>query len=158
MGTSYREIERLFGETVSRKSISRHARLHLNYEQAAITEIIRQQAEITGQNHEDGVTGRLLMYSYLTAGIKRAFEDLVEGNAHVPAPVAIQMIQMMDKFDKDANSSSLLELELQFHAFMEAVKRTVPREMWDAISAETAVLTSQGRETIDSTALTIGDD
>lgn len=156
MGTSYREIERIFGDTISRKSIANHAKLHLSYEQAAIAKIIEQQGVAAQQNHEDGVSGRLLMYSYLSVGIKRAFTDLVEGNAHVPAPVAIQMIQMMDKFDHDAQGTAILELELQFQAFMEAVKRTVPHDMWDAISAETATLTSQARS-IDSTALPMGE-
>lgn len=143
LGTSYREIERLFNSTVSRKSIANHAKEHLNYEQAAIARIIEENATATKQNHEEGVRGKLLMHSYLSLGIKRAFDDMVTGNAHIPAPVAVQMIQMLDKFESDTNATAVMELEIQFQAFLQAVQNNVSRDVWTTIEAETRILAEQ---------------
>lgn len=153
LGTNYSEIERTFGTEVPRRSISRHAKEHLSYEQAAIREIIEHEARQVQVNHEDGVKGRVMWRSYLSAALKRAWDDLIEGNARIDPAVAIQIIQQMDKFDKESSSAAMEELRLQFDAFMEAVKRVVPREMWEEIAVETQKQVDRSHRDIEGTAL-----
>lgn len=156
LGTSYSEISRTFGEEIDRRSIGKHAKEHLSYEQAAIREIIEHEAKQVQANHEDGVRGAVMYRSYLSAALKRAWDDLIEGNARIDPAVAIQIIQQMDKFDKESGTAAVEELRLQFNAFMEAVKRVVPREMWEDIAAETQKVMVRAQDDIDGYALPAG--
>ncbi len=146
LGTSYSSISKQFGSDIDRRSISNHAKEHLSYEQAAIREIIEHESIEIQANYEEGVKGALMYRSYLSAALKRAWDDLIEGNARIDPSVAIQIIQQLDKFDKDTKSAAVDELRFQFNCFMEAVKRVVPREMWDDIAAETATLVNRSTD------------
>jgi hypothetical protein len=153
LGTNYSSISKQFGGDVDRRSIANHAKEHLNYEQAAIREIIEHESAEIQQNYEEGVKGALMYRSYLSAALKRAWDDLIEGNARIDPAVAIQIIQQLDKFDKDTKSAAVDELRFQFNCFMEAVKRVCPREMWEEIAAETQKLIQRSDGNVESTAL-----
>lgn len=157
LGTNYSEIERTFAHEIPRRSISSHAKDHLSYEQAAIREIIEHEAQQVQANHEEGVKGAVMYRSYLSAALKRAWDDLIEGNARIDPAVAIQIIQQMDKFDKESKSAAVDELRFQFNCFMEAVRRVVPRDMWEQIAVETQKTADRAQEEIEGYALPAGE-
>lgn len=145
LGTGYSEISRNFGEEIERRSISAHAKKHLNYEQAAIREIIEHEANEVRANYEEGLHGAVMYRSYLSTAIKRAWDDLVEGNVRIDPAVAVQLIQQLDKFDKESKGAAVDELRFQFNAFMQAVKDVCPRENWEQIVSRTnEILATQG--------------
>lgn len=143
LGTNYTSISKTFGGKPDRRSISTHAKEHLSYEQAAIREIIEHEAQQVQANYEDGLKGAVMYRSYLSAALKKAWDDLIEGNARIDPAVAIQIIQQMDKFDRESKTAASEELQFQFNCFMEAVKRIVPRDMWEEIAAETGKLAAR---------------
>jgi hypothetical protein len=130
LGTNFTEISRTFNDEIDRRSISHHAKEHLSYEQAAIRSIIEHEAKIISQDAEEGVKGALMYRTYLSTALKKAWDDLIEGNVRIDPSVAVQLIQQMDKFDREANSVAVEELTYQFQCFQEAVRKVLPRDLW----------------------------
>ncbi|WP_028058407.1 hypothetical protein [Candidatus Solirubrobacter pratensis] len=146
LGTNHSEIERTFAGEVPRRSISNHAREHLSYEQAAIRAIIEHDAKQINANYEEGLNGALRRHAYLSAGLQKAWEDLIEGNVRIDPAVAIQMIQQLDKMEKETSVAATDELYFQFNAFKTAVQRIVPRDMWEAIFEETRRIAARAED------------
>lgn len=141
LGSSHSSLGRQFD--IDRRSITRHAENHLSYEQAAIREIIAHEAKQINADYEEGVKGALMYRSYLSAGLKKAWDDMIEGNVRVDPSVAIQFIQQMDKFDREAKSVGLEQLQSDFMCFQEAVKSILPREQWPDLAAKYDEILSQ---------------
>jgi hypothetical protein len=84
----------------------------------------------TSKDAEEGVKGALMYRTYLSTALKKAWDDLIEGNVRIDPSVAVQLIQQMDKFDREANSVAVEELTYQFQCFQEAVRKVLPRDLW----------------------------
>jgi len=150
LNTSFSEIERIFaGEDpghpdVPRRSVSKHAKEHLNWENAAIRAIVEHEARQQNVSAEIGMSGALRRHAYLSAGVQKAWEDLVDGRARIDPAVAIQMIQQLEKMEQATAAAANEELHMQFNAFKSAVQRVVPREMWGEIFEETRRIIERG--------------
>jgi hypothetical protein len=125
-GTAYAEIERLFG--VNARSVNRHADRHLNYEDAAIQEIIRREAEKLGESYEQGVQGALSRRVYLETALKKAQEDLMNGSIIVEPKDAVNVVALLDRMDDDTNSAQIEEIKIQFNAFLQAIRENISPE------------------------------
>ena len=132
-GTAYAEIERLFG--VNARSVNRHADRHLNYEDAAIQEIIRREAEKLGESYEQGVQGALSRRVYLETALKKAQEDLMNGSIIVEPKDAVNVVALWTAWtttptlprSKRSRSSSTLSCRLFVRTFLPKTKRKLPR-------------------------------
>lgn len=138
LGTSYSEISRIFG--VSRQSIGRHAKNHLNYEEAAIRQIIAREAEEAQANIEEGVQGAIARRVYIDVAIQKGFEALLNNEVPVEVKDVATLIQLKEKMDGDLDGAAIDEIRTQFNAFVQAIREVAPEEMWEKILGRTKEL------------------
>lgn len=143
LGTPYKEISRVFGGEIDRRSISNHDKKHLGYQDGAVRRIMEHEALAAKEDWEEGVSGAVHRRVYLTVGVQKAFEALVSGKAIVEPRDAIAMIQVLDKLDSETEGTAVDELRVQFNSFVQAIRESVPDEMWQKILDRTKVLLNQ---------------
>lgn len=122
LGTNYSEIERIFGGEIERRSISNHAKKHLGYEEAAVRQIIEQEAQAADENAELGIQGALMRRVYLNTALQKAFESLVNDKMAVEPRDAVAIIETLTRMDIQTQGVQLDEIKLQFQAFLQAIK------------------------------------
>lgn len=125
---STRDIAKLFG--VSHNSVHNHKTNHLNYETAAIRAIIVREAELLGQDIEDGIRGELSRKVFLETIIQRAQEALVSNELPVSANDAMKALDMLQTKEQEAFTLQLQKLNAQFEAFQSAMKEMVDPDLW----------------------------
>lgn len=135
---SFSEIAATFG--IDRRSISNHAKKHLNYEEAAIRRIIEQEAQKADENVEDGVRGALTRRIFLQAYLQKSMESLLAGDMELSGKDAMAAIQMMDKIDGETEGAALDEIRVQFNAFVQAIREICSEEQMQQILTRTQVL------------------
>jgi hypothetical protein len=138
LGTSHSEISRIFG--VSRSSIGRHAKNHLNYEEAAVRQIIAREAEEAKANVEEGISGALARRVYIDVAIQKGFESLINNEVPIEVKDVATLIQLKEKMDSDFEGAALDEVRTQFNAFVQAIREVAPPEMWENILIRTKEL------------------
>lgn len=138
LGTSYSEISRIFG--INRQSIGRHAKNHLNYEEAAIRQIIARETEEAQANIEEGVQGAIARRVYIDVAIQKGFEALLNNEVPIEVKDVATLIQLKEKMDGDHEGAALDEVKTQFNAFVQAIREVAPPEMWEKILGRTKEL------------------
>jgi hypothetical protein len=138
LGTSHSEIARIFD--VSRSSIGRHAKNHLNYEEAAVRQIIAKEAEEAQASIEEGISGALARRAYIDVAIQKGFEALIDNSVQVEVKDVATLIQLKEKMDSDTDGAAIDEVRTQFNAFVQAIREVAPPEMWEKILARTKEL------------------
>jgi rubrerythrin len=135
LGTSYSEISRIFN--ISRSSIGRHAKNHLNYEEAAVRQIIAKEMEEAQSDIEEGVNGAIARRAYIDVAIQKGFEALLDNSVAVEVKDVATLIQLKEKMDSDLDGAALDEVRTQFNAFVQAIREIAPPEMWEKILIRT---------------------
>jgi hypothetical protein len=138
LGTSYSEIARIFD--ISRSSIGRHAKNHLNYEEAAVRQIIAKEAEEAQANIEEGIHGAMARRAYIDVAIQKGFESLINNEVPIEVKDVATLIQLKEKMDGDLDGAALDEVRTQFNAFVQAIREVAPPEMWEKILGRTKEL------------------
>lgn len=134
----YTEIARIFDdEQFERRSISNHAQKHLGWEEAAIRQIVEEDAKTMRENAEEGITNALRRRLYLNVGVQKAYEAMMSGDVMIEPKDAVNMIMLASKLDSEHSEAALEELQAQFSAFMQAVKEVVPAEYWTTVVQKT---------------------
>lgn len=138
LGTSYSEISRIYEEAnIDRRAISNHAKKHLNYEEAAIRQIIARETEEAQANIEEGVTGAIARRVYIDVAIQKGFEALLNNDVPVEVKDVATLIQLKEKMDSHTEGAALDEVKTQFNAFVQAIREIAPPEMWEKILGRT---------------------
>jgi hypothetical protein len=132
LGTSHSEIARIFD--ISRSSIGRHAKNHLNYEEAAVRQIIAREAEEAQANIEEGISGALARRVYIDVAIQKGFESLINNETPIEVKDVATLIQLKEKMDSEYGGAALDEIKTQFNAIVQAVREVAPQEMWEKIA------------------------
>jgi hypothetical protein len=136
-GVGHTAIARAFNDEVDRRSIANHADKHLNYNDAAIRQIIQHEAEQMSENIEDGVKGILARKAFLQTALHKVHQAIINDEVSVEVRDAIGIIQQLEKMDSATESAAVEELRIQFNAFLQALKETVDQEKWEEILART---------------------
>jgi hypothetical protein len=125
VGTRYTEISRLFsteGKALDRRSISNHATQHLNYEDAAIRQIIEAEAAEAKENLEEGVRGAFARRVALDIALKKGIDGIIDGETQVEPRDLIKLIELRERLDQQTATAQVDELWVQFNAFKQAVQ------------------------------------
>jgi len=147
LGTNYSEISRIYEEAnIDRRSISNHAKKHLNYEEAAIRQIIAKETEEAQSNIEEGVSGAIARRVYIDVAIQKGFEALLNNDVPVEVKDVATLIQLKEKMDSHTEGAALDEVKTQFNAFVQAIREIAPPEMWDKILVRTKELLNTSGE------------
>lgn len=135
-GLSYSEIERQFENTpksLDRKSISNHAQKHLGYEDAAIRNIIERKAEEAFLNVEKAEERLITKGAYLRLVVEKGWDALINDSVDLKLADTVKAIELLDKLEEKGASVAIEHLQIQFQAFIQAVKDIVPVEDFNDI-------------------------
>lgn len=127
-------------EQISYNSIYHHAKKHFPVEQAAqavYRRMVEKRAEEYGMDYVRGVEGALTPIAYVDVVMRKGFETLVSNETVVDVETGLRAAEKLHNMTRDAESSGdMATLMLKTNKLVEAVKSTVPEEMWPEILAK----------------------
>ena len=145
-GASYAMILRALGEDnakldkcdrVTIDSVRNHTGRHFpvqNVAKATYREILERRAKANGVDFVEGVATAITPIAFFETVMVKSYETLVDSDTKVDVNTGIvaagRLQSLIDSRDYD---HELLVMKVQMAAICEAVKSTVPQEMWAAI-------------------------
>ena len=145
-GASYAYILRTLGEDnaqldkrdqVTVDSVRNHCGRHFpvqNAAKATYREILERRAKANGVDFVEGVATALTPIAFFETVMVRAYETLVDSNTKVDLNTGIVAAgRLQSLIDSRDYSREIAELRFQVFKIGEAVKSTVPQEMWAEI-------------------------
>lgn len=126
-GMSYVAIERHMkqvGEDIPRRSISNHSKEHMAINDAVTRGVMERQADLLGQQYEDGVEGAFTKQGALEILIRKGYQDAVDGITTVEPKDLIQMIRALNEMQDGQGAVAIESAKMQMGIFMEAIQNT----------------------------------
>lgn len=114
-------------------NISNHARKHLGVQDAAVRRILEERARAEGvdiETVENTIRTKTGTVETLIAG---GLESLHHGHTVVEPKVILDAIKMLTELEEKNSEILKEEMMREIRAFMAAVKKNVPDEMWETI-------------------------
>ena len=143
-------------DRVTIDSIRNHTARHFpvqNVAKATYREILERRAQDNGVDFAEGVATAITPLAFLETVMVKSYETLVNSDTKVDVHTGIvaagRLQSLIDSRDYD---HELLVMKVQMAQICDAVKSTVPQEMWGAIVEKVEVLEQ------DSQALDVGTD
>lgn len=143
MGTGSAEISRIFGGVIDRRSIARHAAKHLNYEEAAIRQIIERETAVAEENAEEGIQGVTKRKVYLETALHKAMMALQSENFVVEPKDALAVIEALNRFDNQSVGAQLDAVKIQFNAFLQAIREIAAQRGDPALGSDILIRAKQ---------------
>lgn len=153
-GLSYSAISKALaasGEHVDRRTISHHSKEHMAVQDAVTRAVMEQEADLLGQQYEEGVQGAFSMRGALHVLIRKAFNDAMNNVTTVEPRDMIQMIRSFNEMESSSSVTAVEEAKMAVRLFMEAIQNVTADELTPeegeririAISAEVKRLRSR---------------
>jgi hypothetical protein len=108
-----------------RRSISNHFRKHMALEQASVRALMEEEAQLLGQNVEEGVRGAFSNRAALDILIRKAFEDALNGVTTVEPKDLIQMMKLHADMSTESGSTATEEAKTAIRIFMLAIQNVL---------------------------------
>lgn len=127
------------GDRITYNSVWQHAKKHYPLEQTASAvyrRMVEKRADEFNIDFVKGVGGALTPLAFLDVVMQRGFETLVDETTTVEVSTGMRAAEKLHQLTREQESSGdMAELMLQLNKVVEAVKATVPENMWPAILA-----------------------
>lgn len=124
-------------DQVTIDSVRNHCARHFpvqNVAKATFREILERRAQQNQVDFVDGVATAITPMAFLETVMAKSYETLVDSDTKVDVSTGInaasRLQAIVDSGDAELN---LLELKLQVNRIIDAVRTTVPNEMWGQI-------------------------
>jgi hypothetical protein len=127
-GISYSAISnnlKATGENIDRRSISRHSKEHMAIGDAVTRAVMEQEADLLGQQYEEGVAGAFTTRGALNVLIRKAFDDAMAGITTVEPRDMIQMIRVYNEMESSSSVTAVENAKQAVTLFMTAIKTVV---------------------------------
>lgn len=120
---------------IDRRSIAHHSKEHMPLDQAVVRAIMEEEADLLGQNWEEGVRGAFTNRGALNALIRKAFDDAMNNVTTVEPRDLIQMVKLYNEMESGTATAATEEAKIAVRIFMEAIQNVVT-DMLDPELAE----------------------
>ena len=158
IGVPYAEIARQFEtEGFNRKSIANHRERHLSIEGAVVRQILEEKSKQMGEDIENGKKIILTRKGVLEVALMKGYQGVISGDTVVEPREMIGIVQQLEKMDETSSAAQVEELNLQFNAFLDSVKKIAPQSIWDQIVSEFEKQLGMRSEIINSYAVELPD-
>jgi hypothetical protein len=135
-GMAYKTIGDRVSPKVDRRSISNHYKNHLDLQDAAIRAILEHEADVQGQNYEEGLHGAITKRGVLEIALRRGFEDIQNKITTVEPRDLIQITKLLAEMDTHSAQAAVDEARAQVHIFILAIKNVLSDEQQAEIAEE----------------------
>jgi hypothetical protein len=161
-GASYAMVLRALGEhntklarcdRVTIDSIRNHTTRHFpvqNFAKASYREILERRAKANGVDFVEGVATALTPIAFYETIMVKSYEALVDSDTRVDVNTGIVAAgRLQSLIDSRDYSHDLLVMKVQLSVICNAVKSTVPQEMWGEIVEKLEEFEQQHPEALD---------
>lgn len=125
-GHSYQSIAASIPDgSVSRKSVANHWKNHMALDAAATRAMLEEEADLLGQNVEEGVRGAFTLRGSLEVLIRKAFQDAQDGVTTVEPRDLIQMVKLLNELNVNTGSTAVEEAKLAINIFKESIQNVL---------------------------------
>lgn len=128
---------------LDRRSISKHHKNHMDLQDAALRSILEKEAQLQGQNFEEGVEDAVTKRGVLEVALRKGFEDIVNGVTTVEPRDLIQITKILAEMDSHQHQIGLDELRAQVQIFIQAIKDVCDQDTQNAIAQRVKALRSR---------------
>ena len=118
---------------VDRRSVANHKEEHLDYEEAAIRTILEKEADLARVNRETGAQRIITKEGYLRVALQKSFDQIMSDQTEISVGEGVKIVEMLQRLEERFQDIGVDIMRAQFNAFMNAVRATVPPEMWEDI-------------------------
>jgi hypothetical protein len=144
------------GEDIDRRSISRHSKEHMKVQDAVTRAMMEQEANLIGQQYEEGVEGAFTVRGALITLARKGYDDAMAGTTTVEVKDIVQLLKQYNELEASTSSAAVEESKMAVRLFMEAIQNVtsdilepeIGEEVRLAIAAEVKRLRS--RDEIDT--------
>ena len=140
-------------DRVTVDSIRNHTARHFpvqNVAKATYREILEHRAKANGVDFVEGVATALTPFAFFETVMVKSYETLVDSDTKVDVNTGIVAAgRLQSLIDSKDYSRDLLMIKVQLAAICDAVKSTVPQEMWGEIVEKLDELEEQHSEALD---------
>jgi hypothetical protein len=124
-------------DRVTVDSVRRHCERHFPVQQTAravYREIVERRAQHNQVDFINGVATALTPLAFFEVVMNKAFRTLVDDGAEVSVDTGLRAAEKLQAvLDKGDHSAEMAKMRVQFNWILDAVKSTVPQEMWGDI-------------------------
>lgn len=143
MQRPYKEIQDHF--EVDRRSAKNHAEKHLGFEDAAVRQIIQEEAQASEENLETGISNAMKRRVFIDIAIEKGLVSLLNNEVVVEPKDAAKLIELREKLDKEHGGVAVETVMVQFNAFKQAVLELAPPDLkWNILERTKEILDAQG--------------
>jgi hypothetical protein len=109
------------GKQVDRRSIKNHYENHMNLESAVVRAVLEEEAQLLGQNVEEGISGAWSIRGTLNILMRKAYDDAMAGITTVEPKDLIQMAKLYNEMDSSSSVRIVEEAKASVSIFMTAI-------------------------------------
>lgn len=110
---------------VDRRSISNHAKEHMPLDSAVVRAVLEEEADLLGQNWEEGVRGAVTTRGMFNVMMQKAFDDAMNNVTTIEPRDFIQMAKVYNEMVSNESVTATEEAKMAVRIFMEAIQNTV---------------------------------
>jgi hypothetical protein len=118
---------------LDRRSISNHHKNHMDLRDAALRAILEREAEIQGEDWEEGVTDAITKRGVLEIALRKGYEDILSGAVTVEPRDLIQITKVLADMDTHQHQVGLDEIRVQMQMFIQAIREVCDVETQNQI-------------------------
>lgn len=121
--------------TIDRRAIANHSKNHMPLDSAVIRAVLEEEADLLGQNWEEGVRGAITTRGMFNVMMQKAFDDAMNGITTIEPRDFIQMARVYNEMVSSEGAAATEEAKMAVRIFMEAIQNVVA-DMLDPELAE----------------------
>jgi hypothetical protein len=110
------------GKALDHRSIKGHYQKHMDLDSAVIRGVMDEEAQLLGQNIEEGLAGAFSIRGALNVLIRKAFDDAMAGITTVEPKDLIQMAKLYNDMDSSSATKMIEEAQSSISIFMAAIQ------------------------------------
>lgn len=110
---------------IDRRSIAHHSKEHMPLDSAVVRAVLEEEADLLGQNWEEGVRGALTNRGMLRTLIQKAYEDAMNNVTTVEPRDMVQMIKQFNEMENSTATAATEEAKMAVRIFTEAIQNVV---------------------------------
>jgi hypothetical protein len=110
------------GEEIDRRSISRHSKEHMRVEDAVTRAMMEREADLIGQQYEEGVEGAFTVRGALLTLARKGYDDAMAGITTVEVRDIVQLLKSYNELEASTSTAAVEEAKMAIRLFMEAIQ------------------------------------
>lgn len=125
-GISYSAIAKLLppqdGKEFDYRAISNHSKKHMRLEDAVTRAVLEAEADVLGQQYEQGVKGAFTMRGALEVLVRKAYQDALNGVTTIEPRDIVQMMKLYAEMSSNSGATAIEEAKTSIRIFMVAIQ------------------------------------